>query len=299
MLCSATMKFKRHQLLLALRSQGYTRILHRQEKPLKTRLHHVQQHRVTLPGLEAMSLVTEQRFSRHSHDQFGIGIFTQGAQRSWSHLGKIEAIAGNIIMVNPGEMHDGIPLDGHRSWQMVYLDPELVAGEFQGQIKAEDILLRPVVDDPHLREIMQQLFREITASAADDTAVEEALLLSLMQITRFHLCARLPGKSDSPAIALARQYIDDAPEEKISLDVLAALSGISRFQLIRGFARATGITPHAYLIQSRVRLARRLLAAGHSPADTALMAGFADQSHLTRAFQKQFAMTPGRYQVLR
>nr|WP_249424074.1 helix-turn-helix transcriptional regulator [Klebsiella sp. RHBSTW-00465] len=68
---------------------------------------------------------------------------------------------------------------------------------------------------------------------------------------------------------------------------------------MRGFARETGITPHAYLIQSRVRLARRLLAAGHSPADTALMAGFADQSYLTRAFQKQFAMTPGRYQALR
>lgn len=273
--------------------------MHWQEKPLKTRLHHVQQHRLTLPGLEAMSLVTEQSFSRHSHDQFGIGIFTQGAQRSWSHLGKIEAAAGNIIMVNPGEMHDGIPLDGPRRWQMVYLNPERVAGEFQGERKAEDILLRPVVEDPQLRGLMQRLFSEITALVPDDIAVEEALLRCLMRVTRFHLCTRSPDKCDSPAVALARQYIDDAPEEKISLDVLAALSGISRFQLIRGFARETGITPHAYLIQSRVRLARRLLAAGHSPADTALMAGFADQSHLTRAFQKQFAMTPGRYQALR
>ncbi|WP_148677551.1 helix-turn-helix domain-containing protein, partial [Klebsiella michiganensis] len=35
------------------------------------------------------------------------------------------------------------------------------------------------------------------------------------------------------------------------------------------------------------------------PADTAFMAGFADQSHLTRAFQRQFAMTPGSYQASR
>jgi AraC-like DNA-binding protein len=252
-----------------------------------------------MPGLEAMSLVTEQSFPRHSHDQFGIGIFTQGAQRSWSHLGKIEAAAGNIIMVNPGEMHDGIPLDGPRSWQMVYLDPELVAGEFQGEIKAENILLRPVVEDQQLRGLMLRLFSEIVASAPDDTAVEEALLLCLMRISRFHLCAQRPGKSDTPAIALARQYLDEAPEEKISLDVLATLCGLSRFQLIRGFSRATGITPHAYLVQSRVRLARRLLAEGHSPADTAFMAGFADQSHLTRAFQKQFAITPGSYQASR
>lgn len=218
-----------------------------------------------MPGLEAISLVTDQSFPRHSHDRFGIGIFTQGAQRSWSHLGKVEAAAGNIIMVNPGEIHDGIPLEGPRSWRMVYLDPERVVDELQGEMKAEEILLRPVVDDPQLRGQMQRLFHEIVASAPDDTAVEEALLLCLMQVSQFHLCARRPGKIGTPAIALARQYLDDAPEEKISLDALATLCGLSRFQLIRGFARETGITPHAYLVQARVRLARRLLAEGYSP----------------------------------
>ncbi len=52
------------------------------------RIHHVQQHHLPLPGLEAMSLLTEQHFSRHAHEQFGLGIFTRGAQRSWSHLGR-------------------------------------------------------------------------------------------------------------------------------------------------------------------------------------------------------------------
>lgn len=58
-------------------------------------------------------------------------------------------------------MHDGIPLDGHRSWQMVYLNPERVAGEFQGERKAEDILLRPVVEDPQLRGLMQRLLARL------------------------------------------------------------------------------------------------------------------------------------------
>ena len=204
-----------------------------------------------------MSLVTEQSFPRHAHDQFGIGIFTQGAQRSWSHLGKIEAAAGNIIMVNPGEMHDGIPLNGPRSWQMIYLDPERVAAEFQGAIKAEDILLRPVVEDPQLRGLMQRLFSEIVTSAPEDTAVEEALLLCLMRVSRYHLCARRPDKRGTPSIALARQYLDDAPEEKISLEVLATLCGLSRFQLIRGFARETGITPMEFYPR-RYRLHGRL-----------------------------------------
>ncbi len=47
----------------------------------------------------------------------------------------VDASAGQIIMVNPGEMHDGVPLNGPRSWQMLYLDPQLVADEFQGEVK--------------------------------------------------------------------------------------------------------------------------------------------------------------------
>jgi AraC-like DNA-binding protein len=58
-----------------------------------------------------------------------------------------------------------------------------------------------------------------------------------------------------------------------------------------------GITPHAYLVQRRVRLARGLLAAGRTPAQAAAEAGFADQSHLTRAFLRQLGVTPGRYRA--
>jgi AraC-like DNA-binding protein len=81
------------------------------------------------------------------------------------------------------------------------------------------------------------------------------------------------------------------------LGELAALSGVSRFQFLRAFTRQTGITPHAYLVQLRVRMAQRLLRDGHTPAEAALGAGFADQSHLTRCFVRQLGVTPGRYQM--
>jgi AraC-like DNA-binding protein len=58
-----------------------------------------------------------------------------------------------------------------------------------------------------------------------------------------------------------------------------------------------GITPHAYLIQRRVCVARHLLAAGETPAQAAITAGFADQSHLTRAFVRYLGITPARYRA--
>lgn len=35
-----------------------------------------------------------------------------GAERSWSGVGQVNALAGDVILVNPGELHDGAPLDG-------------------------------------------------------------------------------------------------------------------------------------------------------------------------------------------
>ena len=86
----------------------------------------------------------------------------------------------------------------------------------------------------------------------------------------------------------------------VSLAELAALSGVSRFQLLRGFAREMGTTAHTYLVQRRVRLcrlARQLLSDGQTPAQAAFQAGFADQSHMTRAFVRQLGITPSRYQA--
>ena len=71
--------------------------------------------------------------------------------------------------------------------------------------------------------------------------------------------------------------------------------GLSRIQLLRAFAQATGLTPHAYLIQRRVQLARRLLRGGASLAEASAEAGFADQSHLHRVFLARHGYTPGAY----
>jgi hypothetical protein len=79
----------------------------------------VKQHRSAVLGIEAMTLVSNHHFPRHSHDQFSIGVIAFGAQRSWSGVGSVSASAGDVIMANPGEMHDGAPLDGSvRGWRM-------------------------------------------------------------------------------------------------------------------------------------------------------------------------------------
>ena len=73
------------------------------------------------------------------------------------------------------------------------------------------------------------------------------------------------------------------------------MSGLDRFQVLRSFARATGMTPHAYLVQRRIDLVRRLIASGQPLAQAAVASGFADQSHMTRIFVRKYGISPGAY----
>jgi AraC-like DNA-binding protein len=263
-----------------------------------TRMHRVEQHRSGIPGIEALTLFSNHAFPRHSHDQFGIGIMTSGAQRSWSVIGQVESKAGDVIMVNPGEMHDGMPVDGAaRGWRILYLDPALVAREIADETTDAEPVFRPLARDPQLAREVIRLFTHVQNPAPDHLATEESLARCLLRVLHRHEVHGPRAARASPAVLKAIRRLDAAPEVPTSLAELAALSGVSRFQLLRGFAREVGATPHAYLVQRRVRLARQLLAAGRSPADAALLTGFADQSHMTRAFVRQFGITPGRYQA--
>jgi AraC-like DNA-binding protein len=89
----------------------------------------------------------------------------------------------------------------------------------------------------------------------------------------------------------------DAVAERTCPDVLLSSSEVDRSscEFIRHFKRKTGLTPYQYLIQKRLREAKRMIAAKVPIVDAAGLAGFYDQSHLNRWFNKTLGITPYRY----
>ncbi|MCW6506551.1 helix-turn-helix transcriptional regulator [Lichenifustis flavocetrariae] len=258
------------------------------------RIHRVVQHKSVLRGVEPMTLLTDHVFPRHAHDGFGIGVMDFGAQRSWSGIGAVQSDAGDIITVNPGEIHDGRPLQGlPRGWRILYLDPGVVHREIGDKTE----ITRPALSDPVLSTRFDHAFAQLIETVPDMFSVEQELIRCLAHLMGRYGSRPRPPHGPLPAVTKARQRIDDAPQRVTTLAELAALEGLSRFQLVRGFTRDVGVTPHAYLVQRRVRLARRYLAEGLAIVEVALRCGFADQSHMTRAFVRQFGVTPGRYRA--
>jgi AraC-like DNA-binding protein len=260
-------------------------------------MHKVCQYRATLSGVEAVSLISDHQFPRHSHDQFGIGVITSGGHRSWSSIGWVDAVCGDIIMVNPGEMHDGSSLDGRpRGWKMLFFDPEVACETLAEDDWSRTVALQPTVRDQDQAVQFNRLFDAMTGQQPEGLHIEECLIRTLAYAFRHHGSQRPLRLAALPSVDRVIKLIDSEPEKALSLQAMAHMAGVSRFHFLRGFARVTGATPHAYIMQQRIRLTRRLLAAGKEIGQASAEAGFADQSHMTRAFVRQLGMTPARYQ---
>ena len=253
--------------------------------------------RSVLAGVEAVEAETHHSFARHTHEQFGIGLISSGAQKSLSGRGMVEAEAGEIITVNPNEVHDGAPIGDGRSWRILYFDPAIVTGlslDIAEGGAGRSEIPHPVIRNPHIAARFETLFGAVTAGTTDALLHEELLLQLVADVMR-ERAEREERPAVPASIRAARDLIDSDPLAAVSLADLSRESGLSRFQVLRGFARATGLTPHAYLVQARIHIARRLIAQGMPLAEAAFASGFADQSHMTRVFVRKYGLSPRSY----
>lgn len=120
-------------------------------------------------------------------------------------------------------------------------------------------------------------------------------LLTALVSAAFAPPSRRPGRSalSDRQLRLAVDYIDERCGETIRLSELARLAGLSESYFSHAFKAATGMPPHRWQLQARVRKAKRLIArAEASLSEIATELGFADQAHFTRVFRKLSGCTP-------
>jgi AraC-like DNA-binding protein len=254
----------------------------------------IRYHAFPLTGIEAMSARTSRVYPRHTHDQYGTGVVDVGGHASSSDRGQYEAGPTNLICVNPGEVHDGRPV-GHtsRAWRILYIDPERMRELREDVLENGARSLRfatPVFVDEPLRQLFDAAF-----SARDEMSCETWILRIAARLQAHSSDTPSKTTTATPCIRRARDRVDAAPGAQHTLADLATEAGVSRYQLLRGFARHLGLTPHAYVLQQRIAMARRLIRQGARLADVATSTGFFDQSHLSRCFVRQFGLSPNRY----
>jgi len=154
---------------------------------------------------------------------------------------------------------------------------------------------------PPLPEMM--VLGELAQAAADgrsDIAVDEVGMLFASRFIEV-VSGRKRGRSQAGALDRRRAvkaalWIDAHSHESVHLESAAREVGLRPFHFLRLFARVLGVTPHQYLVRSRLRRAARLLAEGASSiTDVAFDVGFGDLSNFVRTFHRAAGVSPGRF----
>ncbi len=253
-----------------------------------------------LEGIDCLSATFRTHvYPPHIHETYVVGTIETGRDAVSARGLKGHAGPGDLVFVMPQDVHDGAPADGGYSYRMSYPGEgfmRMVAEAVSGRpASAAPFFRSPVVHDPDGARLFSAA-HEALESGADGLAGEELLLRAYARAFVLHAGGTLAAVGDEAGpVRRVRDLIEARYAEDLSLTELAAVAGFSRDHLIRVFRRRVGITPHAYLVDVRVRRAQDRLRAGRAPAQVAAEVGFADQAHLTRAFKARIGVPPAAY----
>jgi AraC family transcriptional regulator len=233
---------------------------------------------------------SEDEVATHRHDDAHFVLVLSGTYISSARHAGARAPAPTLVFNPAGTRHRDRFVDGRGSFMTVSLDPSLLAGaeELQAAQQCASAL--------HQAASVAAAFRMAhEIGRGGDSALLEAGAWEMLA----SLHAPAPaGRSTVPGWAhqAYEAVMDLAQDSHLRIADLAASLGVHPVHLARVFRQAWGCSPGELLRWRRVEQAGGLLRRRElSLAEVALRAGFADQSHMNRAFQARYGMTPCHY----
>lgn len=236
-----------------------------------------------------------QAFARHSHDAFAIGAILQGVGGYQCRGAQHALPAGTLSLMNPQEAHNGYAESERLVYRMLYVEegrlPHLLGRKRLPRGFAE---LNPADDGA----VALGLARLAAAFEQADVLTLESELLTLLErvfLRHGGLPAAQAARRDGGVILALRDYLEAHYAEAVSLEQLGRQLQRHPRHLIEAFRRVYGVPPHTYLLQRRVREAKRRLLEGEVLAAVALDLGFYDQAHFSTTFKRFTGVSPGLF----
>lgn len=257
-----------------------------------------------LPGVSFFKAsFVRHSFGKHAHEEYAIGASESGTETFQCRGNRHWATPGSLILVNPDELHDGQAVGDGYSYRMIYVAPEVferAAREDSRSLQAGAPLFRSsMIRDARLASMVRAFNSRAECHEGMDQLALEAGLLQLLAGLLDRHGSRGSGDArldrNSGLVRKACRYLEENLASNPTLTDLAAYCRISRFALMRLFARHVGMPPHVYMTHVRLRNARRLLLKGEPASSVAAAVGYVDQSHLTKRFRSAYGVTPGQF----
>jgi len=214
---------------------------------------------------------------------------------------EFQLVAGSVLIGTPGDeytcTHDHH--DGGDECLSFHLAPELVESFEESGPSADSVWrtggLPPLAELMVLGELAQTVVEGRSDVGLDEVGMWLASRFVEVAGGRGIEAPKASDRDRRRAVDIAL-WMDEHSEEPIDLESTAREAGLSPFHFLRMFSKALGVTPHQYLVRSRLRRAARLLADDErSITDVAYDVGFSDLSNFVRTFRRAAGVSPRRF----
>jgi AraC family transcriptional regulator len=230
------------------------------------------------------------------HQAFSVAYVRKGSFGYRSRGRSFELVAGSVLLGYPGDeymcTHDHVVGDECLSFHL--------GGEAVEAIGARAALWRIGAVPPVPELMVLGELAQASAEGGNDVGLDE---VGFLLAGRFAEVASGRESPPSPVPARDRRravqaalWIEEHSADPVDLARAADQLGLSPFHFLRLFSRVLGVTPHQYLVRSRLRRAARLLADGASSVtDVAFEVGFGDLSNFIRSFRRAARVSPREF----
>ena len=234
-----------------------------------------------------------QSIARHTHPRPALSFVSRGRFREDTRWGSAVCEAG-MMHVRPSEEPHENRFEGvgtHLLIVDVPLEPVLEDRRIRRLVRGPAL-----VEDGAVRSLAGQLQWELHhRDQASDLAVEGLVLALLARLVRVTSSERTTGHARGSAASLerAREFIDVHFARVLPLAEIALVAGLHPSSLARAFKRRYELTPWQYQRRRQIEWVKAELGRGERAIGAlAHEAGFADHSHLTRAFRALEGIPP-------
>ena len=218
---------------------------------------------------------------------------------------EVENVNVGDMAIIPANVNHWQRIDAEVSGAIILtIEPDIISNIARETVNPDSVELLPTFAKPDA--LIQGIALSLKANL-DSGAYDKLYAESLFNAFSMHLltnyCTRKfnPNSKESSGLApfKLKQILDligDSFTEEVSTSQLANYLHMSQFHFTREFKKSVGVTPYHYIMQQRVKMAKRVLKQQDaSIAEVAVECGFSNQSHLGRVFKQHTGTTPKRF----
>lgn len=243
----------------------------------------------------------------HYHDFYEVFVFIDGEVDYWIEGSIYHLKPGDILLINPFELHKPIPRSDTENYERIVLwidkayisaiDGGTLESCFDKTAESYKNIMRPTLSQKQeIHDLFEEMLREYHSEDFGSDICTYGIFLQIMtflnRISHTKTNDSAEKYRSTTLISEVLDYISKHYNEEITLDIIAKQFFVSKYHLSHEFSKNIGTGIHRYITLKRLNVAKDLLSEGVTAGQTSILCGFSDYTNFFRAFKAEFGVSP-------